>query len=58
MTPCLAQPLPPLPFPFFPVTSLLPRSAYDSRTLLLENNHGQGMDAFVAKIAGKWQVVR
>ncbi|HEU5075815.1 MAG TPA: hypothetical protein VFU02_16595 [Polyangiaceae bacterium] len=29
-----------------------------NETLLLENNHGQGMDAFVAKIAGKWQVVR
>lgn len=29
-----------------------------NETLLLENNLGQGMDAFVAKIAGAWQVVR
>ncbi|HEY6724862.1 MAG TPA: hypothetical protein VI197_12580 [Polyangiaceae bacterium] len=29
-----------------------------NEVLLLENNHGQGMDLFVAKIAGRWQVVR
>lgn len=34
------------------------KSAKLNETLLLENNHGQGMDAFVAKIAGNWQVVR
>lgn len=29
-----------------------------NEVLLLENNHGQGMDLFLAKIAGRWVVVR